>query len=834
MQAGDVCLGQVFANHQQNVIPLFQRPYVWSQERNWEPLWEDIRLAAEEVEREGSSSVTVGSERTYFLGAVVLQQRKVNPKKLSSWSVIDGQQRLTTLQVLLAACRQVADDLGESSLAAKFTSLIENQQDIVHPDHPEDKYKVWPLPQDRDVFLWAVGRSDHAKPSPDQEHKLTRARYWFGQMIEEWAREADDPGLRLGYLYETIYERMQLVKITLEQNDDPQVIFEVLNHRGVPLDAADLIKNLLFQVLAEHGQDKLADHLLMESWLPLDQDYWRKEVTIGRLHRKRIDLLLSYWLTIETADEVSVEHLFSDFKRWLLKSERDIPDVIESVRHFADTMQSMRSLPSNEPMAQLIDRMDATQTSTPWPLILYLSANGAIPKGSRDRAARAIDSFLMRRGVCRMATKDYNRLFVQVLARAKLAEPLDVGESVERALLEQTSESRFWPTDEMFFRALSNPDLYRVLVRRQLTSLLVGIENHLQTEKTESGKLLKSSEGKVNIEHLLPQTWQKNWPLIVTPEDREYPARLEKRERSVHQLGNLTLTTVKLNPSLSNKAWKDKRPEIQKHSLLRLTTGSVLTAPRPESELSDQAWSSDWDEERIGVRTRHLAQEAINVWPRPQSDQTIPNLASGENSEVVSDWANDTSESAIDFDSEGPGASDDQPKTDRNWLTEARRQRIAQIVLDLIRSTPEVIEDDHTGRTNIRFLPPLFDQPYLKVVKPWTQSGRMLLFEFQNQRARLVLALIVGPGDQAKRKTLIDAAGADTTGLLRPPIGQPGATWCGIYRKDLGEADLLGRLSDEELVALLAEEWTAFIRGDMPRIVERLRQTITEELAKIN
>lgn len=833
MQAGDVRLGQVFANHQQNVIPLFQRPYVWSQEQNWEPLWEDIRLAAEEVEGEDSGSVTAGNERTYFLGAVVLQQRRVNPKRLSSWSVIDGQQRLTTLQVLLAACRQVADHLGEHSLAAKFTSLIENQADIVHPDHPEDKYKVWPLPQDRAVFLWAVRRADDAKPSPDPEHKLTQARDWFGQMIGDWVREAEDPGLRLGYLYETIYERMQLVKITLEQNDDPQVIFEVLNHRGVPLDAADLIKNLLFQVLAEHGQDKLADSLLMESWLPLDRSYWRSEVTVGRLRRKRIDLLLSYWLTIETADEVSVEHLFSDFKRWLLKSERDIPAVIKSVRHFADTMQAMRSLPANEPMAQLIDRMDATQTSTPWPLILYLSATGTIPKSSSDRAVRAIDSFLMRRGVCRMTTKDYNRLFVQVLASAKQADPLDVGEAVERALLEQTSESRLWPTDKAFLQALTNPELYRVLVRRQLATLLVGIENQLQTEKTEGGKLLESGDPKLNIEHLLPQTWQNTWPLAVSPEDEAYPGVLDRRERSVHRLGNLTLTTTKLNPSLSNKPWKDKRPDIQKHSLLRLTTGSVLTAPRPESELSDQEWSSNWDEERIMVRTRHLAQEAIRVWPRPQSEQVAPDRSSDETSEIVSDLMSDASARVIASDIDGPKASDDHHITGDGWLTVARRQRIVQIVLDLIRSTPEVIEDDHAGFTNIRFLPPLFDQPYLRVVEPWTQSGRMLLFEFQNQRARLVLVLIVGPGDQAKRKILIDVAGADPAGLLRPPIGRPGAKWCGIYRKELGRVDLLGRLSDEELVAFLAEQWTAFIDGDMPKIVEQLRQPITEEVARI-
>jgi hypothetical protein len=830
MQAGDVRLGQVFANHQQNVIPLFQRPYVWSQERNWEPLWQDVRLAAEEVEREGSSAVAAGSERTYFLGAVVLQQRKVNPKRLSSWYVIDGQQRLTTLQVLLSACRQTAADLGESSLAAKFTSLIENQPDIVHPDHPEDKYKVWPLPQDREVFLWTVERSDNSRPSPDPDHKLTHARTWFGQTVSEWAAEAGDPGLRLGYLYETVYERMQLVKIALEQNDDPQVIFEVLNHRGVPLDAADLIKNLLFQVLAEHGQDKLADSLLMESWLPLDRSYWRSDVTIGRLYRKRIDLLLSYWLTIETAEEVSVEHLFSDFKTWLRKSERDIPAIIKSVRHFADTMQAMRNLPPDDPMAQLIDRMDATQTSTPWPLILYLSANETIPQSSRHKAARAIDSFLMRRGVCRMTTKNYNKLFVQVLAMAKQAEPSDVGGSVEQALLQQTAESSFWPTDDMFLEALKDSGLYLNLVRRQLTSLLVGIENHLQTEKTEDVKLLKSGDGKLNVEHLLPQTWQKTWPLAVAPDDEDYPESLRRRERSLHQLGNLTLTTVKLNPSLSNKPWTEKRPEIQKHSLLRLTTGSVLTAPRPESGLSDQEWSSEWDEERIRVRGEHLAQEAIRVWPRPPSESATLDFSSGEGGESKN-RASEHPRNALTLDFDGSVTSPGRERVGSGRLTDRRKGEIAQILLDLIRSTTEVIEDDHAG-SYIRFLPPLFDQPWLKGAR-WTESGRMLLFEFQIHRDGLGLVLLVGPGDKEKRRILFDMADTNPTGLIRLPIGGPGTRWGRIYWKDFGRADLLNRLSDEELVETLREQWAAFIHDDMPDIVEALRKPITEKLAKI-
>src|SRR4051794_17654236 len=112
MQAGDVRLGKVFANDHQNVIPLFQRPYVWSQDTNWDPLWKDIRKAAEDVEAEEQGARS-GESPTYFLGAVVLQDRRRLPQRVRSSHIIDGQQRLTTIQVLLAAARAVAASLQE-------------------------------------------------------------------------------------------------------------------------------------------------------------------------------------------------------------------------------------------------------------------------------------------------------------------------------------------------------------------------------------------------------------------------------------------------------------------------------------------------------------------------------------------------------------------------------------------------------------------------------------------------------------------------------------------------------------------------------------------------
>lgn len=615
MKAGDVTLGQIFAADHHLIVPRFQRPYVWDEVANWQPLWADIQAAAEEVEAEVEDEHGRRDRRTYFLGAVVIQSRRQLPRRLSSSNVIDGQQRLTTLQVLLASARRVSMRLGVMSTAGRFSTLLENNAQAIHPEHPEDLHKLWPLPQDNEAFRWALGSESGPITTELVSHKLVRAAKWFEDSISNWAGLTEDPDLRLGYLFETLRDRMQIVQIFLESQDDPQVIFEALNHRGVPLDAADLVKNLLFQKVDEQGDHKRADSLLLESWLPLDGHDWRAKVTTGRLKRSRIDLLLSYWATIKTRGEVSAEHLFVDIREWLKKSTNlSAASLITEIRLYADKYEELDALAPSTSVGALLDRMRATGTMTPWPLILQVFADEAIPPDQKDIVVRAVDSFLIRRGICRLTTADYNRMFVQLMDVARDADPSVAGQEVVAVMAEQPAESRRWPTDDEFKEALTDANLYNSVYRARLKTLLVGLENHLQRGgKTEPNRIIASTESKLNIEHLMPQEWKKHWSLPENHDEND----LARRTSAIHQLGNLTLTTTKLNPSLSNKPWDFKRPEIQKHSLLRLSTASVLSRPADAREFDEVSWPEKWDEARISARGRHLADLALEVWPRP-------------------------------------------------------------------------------------------------------------------------------------------------------------------------------------------------------------------------
>jgi len=147
--------------------------------------------------------------------------------------------------------------------------------------------------------------------------------------------------------------------------------------------------------------------------------------------------------------------------------------------------------------------------------------------------------------------------------------------------------------------------------------MLLGIEHSLHLGKTEPTELLSYEDGRVNIEHILPQKWEKHWPLEAAPGEESYDALLEQRQSAIHSLGNLTITTSKLNRSMSNKAWEAKSKELQKHSLLRITTASVLSAPEPATGMSDEVWAAEWNEDRIARRGEWLRDQALCVWPKP-------------------------------------------------------------------------------------------------------------------------------------------------------------------------------------------------------------------------
>jgi Uncharacterized conserved protein len=285
------------------------RTYVWSLERQWEPLWMDVRRLADRV-LEGTQT------EPHFLGAIVVQQQQSEMGNLSVRTVIDGQQRLTTLQLLFDATYGLLVERELDALASQMENLVRNQAAYI--SDPSDRFKIWPTNRDRPAFeeVMALSRPDYAKLK-SQDSRIARAHRYFLTEVDHWLG-ADNPSKRAEALVSAMSHRLSLVVIDLAFDEDAQEIFETLNARGTPLTAADLIKNFVFQKLQQDNFD--AEEHYEKYWRLFETPFWETEVTVGRVVYSRSSLFLTQWLVAMTGEEITVREVFSRFKRYTAES----------------------------------------------------------------------------------------------------------------------------------------------------------------------------------------------------------------------------------------------------------------------------------------------------------------------------------------------------------------------------------------------------------------------------------------------------------------------------------------------------------------------------------
>lgn len=586
MQVNIRNLQTLFMNQVRYEIPLYQRRYVWEQEDQWDPLWEDVQNTSEEFLENGSTS-------PHFLGAVVLQNQPQAAGNLSIWSVVDGQQRLTTMQLLLDAVQEVLEQRGHSDAAARLEVLVLNNQALVGDD--SDRYfKVWPTMGDQNAFRHTM--HNHLPNEEYQNARIVRAHEFFKLQINQWLDEfCEQTEVRVYALEHAVTYLLQMVVIDLDTNEEPHVIFETLNARGTPLLQSELIKNML---LYEAGRTGSTDTSKLWSF---DEDWWRREVRQGRLVRPRSDIFLNYWLAMRTQREVAHNNVFRDFRMYgnfdSSKSDEKAVKEAESIacdlRNAGQSFVRMENAEIPE-IEVFLYRRGVMQVGVLTPVLLWLISSD-VPEEQLQKGIRALESYLIRRMVCRMTTKDYNRLFLGLLGELERGEAVKAGDTILEYLRGQDAESRIWPSDDDVEHTFITSPLYRLLTRGRLRIVLEAIEEELQTNKAA----IQSVPRNLTIEHIMPQAWGENWAL---PSDAEDPtqARID-RNRIIHTIGNLTLANNRLNPSLSNRPWDEKSEILRKHFNLFLNKGIV---DEPE-----------WNEDRIKIRAQQLAQMAINIWP---------------------------------------------------------------------------------------------------------------------------------------------------------------------------------------------------------------------------
>ncbi|MEX2650006.1 MAG: DUF262 domain-containing protein [Alphaproteobacteria bacterium] len=613
MQTNSLTLQILFEKDVQYVVPLFQRPYVWEREAQWEPLWDDIvRVADRLLARE--------LPRAHFLGASVQDKPDAPPGVLETWTLIDGQQRLTTLQILLQAFCDAVAGLELEPYRQALIKMTRNDHPLATKAH--EAFKVWPTNADRLDFRTTMeaGSPNGVRRAIDKSltvesvgRLIPDAYLFFHDKALEWLGDGEAAAARADTLYRALRQHVRIVVIDLDEKDDAQVIFETLNARGTPLLAADLIKNALLQGVITDGIDP--EDAYEQHWRHIDDDpgYWRKEVGRGHAKRPRVDTFLQHYLILTSRNEVAAAHLYTEFIELDTKGAKADPPVppakrMAEISRFAKLYRRLDTREASPRARLFLERLATMDIGATYPFLLRLFDRFGAAENVVNAVLGDLESFLVRRMVCRLSTRGYGRVFLDLLETLE-GDAAGAPGRLSQALIAHTAEVDRWPDDEEFGAAWRDYSIYENLTRPRVRLTLEALERAMRGPLAETEDVPKY----LTVEHIMPQAWETHWPLSGL----DVPAvEANARRKLIHTIGNLTLLNDKLNPLVSNGPWTSsdggnaKRNGIKENSVLFLNKAIC------EREV--------WDDKTIRARSEELLALAKGIWPRQPTGAGTP------------------------------------------------------------------------------------------------------------------------------------------------------------------------------------------------------------------
>lgn len=566
MKASETTLRRLIEGQVQFVVPLYQRPYGWTTAQ-LDTLWSDIVAQADALQ--------AGRGLTHFIGSVVLAPSpELTPGNLQ-WVVVDGQQRLTTLILALCAIRDhlAAEDpahrerLNELHLINKFA-------------HGDMRYRLLPTQVDREAFKACVDGVANDAPSG-----VVTSSYWF---FRSRLIEADDPTdlHDVARIESAVLDRLSLVQITVEADDNAFRIFESINNTGMRLSQVDLIRNYVFMCLPTRMSDVYEQH-----WLPMQR-------RLGRLPQgtKALDQLMYLSLVLRRGDEAKHtdtyrghQELISEIQGDEDKIEQYVADLAHRARHLEMILDPARAPEGIRERLLFLNEWEAT---TAFPVVMKLlelreDGDANADDEQVESALGYIESFFVRRLIGGIASRSLSRIFQRLTLQIDCDEP--VAEAVRRAL---SAERLYWPTDEQFRDYVRTSKFYwlgrgpqRKLVLRKLA------------ETYRSAEHVDLADSGITIEHVLPQNLTTSWREQLAT-DGEDPRELHSQ--LVHSLGNLTLTGY--NSELGDMPYDEKR---------KLLTQTSIAMNHPITA------QERWGKGEILSRADDLAERATKLWPGP-------------------------------------------------------------------------------------------------------------------------------------------------------------------------------------------------------------------------
>ena len=561
MRAHEVTFLDLVQGEKQFQVPLYQRTYSWTAPQLGQ-LWRDVL--------EQSEAIVAGSAHGgHFMGSVVIAPSPtLQAGGVQRWLVVDGQQRLTTFMLALAAIR----DHGSATDADR----IHRQYLVNEFRQGDDHLRLFPTQADRDAYRTVILRT----PGASVVGNVADAYRFFRTALVA----ADDPDddEDISRIEETLRSGLSIVEITAERGDNVFRIFESLNNTGLQLSQADLLRNYVFMRLPHRGED-----VYRQVWLPMQE----------RLTSRELELLVWLDLVIRGDERVKQTEIYRAQQVRLddLGTEAAIEaEVAELARRSRHLDRILHPSQEADPALQAaMWRLKAWGAATAYPLVMHLldlQERGVASTEQVVDALRYVESFLVRRMMCQVPTNNLNRVFN--------AAPQGVGEETDAAGAVRTYLSgrrRYWPTDAELRRSVRTRPFYWTGRAPQRLFVLRRLE-----ESYNAPEPVDFDRAKLTIEHVLPQTPTQEWLDVLAADVTEEAGPRELHELLVHTLGNLTLTAQ--NAKLSNNPYQRKQDVYQ---------ASALQMNR---EIAD---AQAWGKEQIIERADKLAERAIHLWPGP-------------------------------------------------------------------------------------------------------------------------------------------------------------------------------------------------------------------------
>jgi hypothetical protein len=626
MKSETCMVQQLFQDRRQYRVPFFQRAYVWEKESQWEPLWDDIVEKAEF--RRGGELPS-----SHFLGAIVLEpQTRFGLRGVETLNIIDGQQRLTTLQYLLSALSIQLRVRNISSLLPLVDGCIWNSNTDTMEQPDIEIFKVWPTFRDRSAYQTAMrvqNTADLIQAFPEsftQAGTLRRigihhpsalgAIWFFHSAIDEWLSQmtnGEDAAVldSLERLTLAVFRDLKVVSITLQEEDDAQVIFETLNARGAELHATDLIRNFIF--MRADRENANTRQLYDTYWTPFEGPFWTEEQRRGRLVGPRLEWFVQTALQAKMPEEVEMVRLYAGYRRFAAPISAE--NQLQTLTAYADKYREFISGIGPHPVAEAGGRLMIWDVSPIHPIVLRVALE--IQDADEQRQIyRDLASYVVRRAVCGLTAKNYNKVFLQIAKRIA-NQPLNRN-AIASALVELEGNASRWPGDQEFRLAwMTAPVHSRLAGIGRVRAVLAELENGLRSPRGEEPFVANEN---LDIDHILPNNWYEHWPLdgetILESEasqatfamfpEGDIPPRIRairRREQLKTTWGNLTLVHYGVNRSLQNGPFDEKREALFAVSNLHLNRMLMR--------------ASHWNEQDIEERGQLLFNVALNVWPSP-------------------------------------------------------------------------------------------------------------------------------------------------------------------------------------------------------------------------